>query len=325
MRGGPAGALACAAVVTAGLLGGSFAAGRASGAGGPETFTMLALLLTLPHAIIGDLFRWRRFPDLAGGEQMWWVMLAAIGLALFFILRGTARYLSFVDIYFIAHFWKDLDLSLRDPGEAMDERAARRPKRWCGLIALAGYTVVSSGYVTQPAVLAVAEPIVGSLAVCLLAAAGALSLGRRGPSRPIRQLWARYAVFAAALLLASTWIDANYRVRRVLPAFLIIWHFMFWYALYYWVRSPETGARAAGRGLWGFVDRLHRSPAAFTVFILAVNGLLMWGAWHFQYHPSWRWPPYVYSFDYLAGGWTLVHITCDWVPKRIAGVRLSLV
>lgn len=305
--------LAVSFVLSAMLAAGGLWLGALTGAGSVDVFVTLGLVLTLPHVLIGDTFHWRRFPALAADEKTRWLLLAAAGLLIFLGIRQAGPYkFPLFYAYFLGHFWKDLDLCLSGSGGAASS-VPRGLKRACTGLILPGYLVIASGLVSDPRLL------VGAKVTAWGAAAGLVWAALRQPHRAA----VTYTALTAALLAVFTWVDATHPARQVVPTFLVVWHFMIWYTLFYWWHATgRAPAPASGEaGVW---DGLRRSLPAFTTLIVIANAVCLGGAWVHAARPDVRWLAYVYEFDFLAGCWTTMHVTWDWLPKSIRGVQVSL-
>ncbi|GEM_PF-4929880 len=257
--------------------------------GGPVMFGQAATVLLLPHLLIGDTFHWRRFPRLSGTAQGRLLALAGVGFALFLAIRGAGQYgKPLFYVYFFWHFWKDLTLGLED---AFGDIA----KLWTGLAACAGFAIVSSGLVMDPAILGPAK--VG----CVAGAALLLWSAARKPSDAA----VGYRLLAAAVLAACAAIDARHPFRELIPHFIVVWHFMLWYAFMWSAPGGRTPSLAA--------------------FIVAANAASVAAALLYGFHqPGFEWLRFVFNFDYLAGCWTVMHVTWDWAPKQVRGIRLAV-
>jgi hypothetical protein len=295
------------AVATAGFWLGAF-----TGAGQVDAFVTLGLVLTLPHVMIGDTFHWRRFPALAGAEKARWLLLAAGGLLVFLVIRHAGPYkFPLFYAYFLGHFWKDLDLCL---GGEEAGGVPRRLKRAGTLVILVSYIVIASGLVQDPRLIAGGK----------IAAWGALLAVAFAAWRRPERAAATYVALTAAFLVVFTWVDATHPARRVVPTFLVVWHFMIWYTIFYWWHATGRLSGRDGGEAVSVWEALQRSLPAFTTLILAVNLACLGGAWLHAMRPEVRWLTYLYDFDFVAGGWTTMHVTWDWLPKRVRGLRLSL-
>lgn len=291
--------------------------------GGVALFTYASAVLLLPHIFIGDLFHWSRFPRLSGSEKATWLTLAAVGFCLFLLFRQAGTYgLPLFFVYLFAHFWKDLDLCI---GPELDDRSAselRRPKRWCGALALPAVAILSSGLVTDPQVISLATQVAGHASVVLLGFA-LLHLARaRADHRPIDFLWADYAGLTGCVLFACAWLNSLHPSGQLVVRFFIVLHFMLWY-VFYWSAVRRSAAAGAGRPRRG-LERLKHSLPELTAFIISVNVVAAAGAWLYGTSPQFGWLKYVYNINYLVGCWTIMHVTWDWLPKEIKGVRLSV-
>jgi hypothetical protein len=263
--------------------------------GGPPLFGQAATILLLPHLLLGDAMHWRRAAR-AGGPDARLVGLAALGFVVFLFLRSAGPYgKPLFYLYFFGHFWKDLTLALEEAPED------GRVKLWTGLLVCAGFAVVSSGLVLAPEVIRYGK------VACWGAAAG---LGLRGLGDRASSSASRgYLMLAAAVLVVCTLLDARHPARELVPHFVVIWHFMLWY-LFVW----PAGAAAAGR----------RAMVQFVLLVAAVNLLSASAALLYAFHPACAWLRFVFNFDYLAGCWTVMHVTWDWAPKSVRGVRLAV-
>lgn len=260
--------------------------------GGEPLFGQAATVLLLPHLFIGDLFHTKEIFRQRVEARAAWLGAAFVGALLFLGIRqagSLSKPLFFV--YFFGHFWKDLTLVFKEaPAEA-------GIKGWTGLAALTGFAVVSSGLVTDPWCLGAGK------VACWAGAAGLLAVAW---ARQGRGAAAGYCALGAAVLLVCTAIDARHQAREMIPHFLVVWHFMIWY-LFVWLTRP-SGARLAG----------------LVGLILAANLLSVAAGLLYAFSPSWVWLRFVYNFDYLAGCWTVMHVTWDWAPKQVRGIRLAV-
>jgi hypothetical protein len=276
--------------------------------GGTVAYERATLALLLPHLAIGDAFHWRHFPRLAAQTQRLWLGLAAAGAAVFLMIRAAGDLaLPLFFTYFFGHFVKDLDFSL-GAVRAGQGGATRWPKRVCASAAWLGYLVVSSGIIRDARLVTAGEAVAVATAGAFgLVAVLAGALGKVASAAAM--LWRRYAAFAAGALLLCVWLDVFHPSNRLLPFSIVLAHFMQWYA-FYWLRVRRTSpAPAAAR-----VGRLF----------LAANALSLAAAWLYATTPGFGWLRYVYEFPYLAGGWTVMHVTWDWVPMQVRGIRVAL-
>lgn len=263
--------------------------------GGPPLFGQAATILLLPHLLIGDLRHWRRAAR-AGGPDARLLGLAALGFILFLFLRSAGPYgKPLFYLYFFGHFWKDLTLALEETAED------GRVKLWTGLIVCAAFAVVSSGLVIAP------EVIRAGKVMCW---AGATALGFGAVAGRMRGSASRgYLGLAAAVLAVCALLDARHPAREVVPHFVVIWHFMLWY-LFVWPSGQGAGVRA--------------SAGRLIAWVAAANLVSASAALLYAFHPGFTWLRFVYNFDYLAGCWTVMHVTWDWAPKQVRGIRLAV-
>jgi hypothetical protein len=292
--------------------------------GGTLLFVQATLVLLLPHLLIGDLFHWSHFPRLGPWEKAAWLLLAAGGVVVFFVIRGAGEsQLPLFFVYFLGHFWKDLDLGFHQARAETSRPEAQRAKRWCGLLLLVAYTVTSSGLIRDPQVIQIAKRIDWAAAGVLIGRALVGYVRLRRDAAAVEALWARYAGFAGCFLVLCTWLNAQHPARTVLPYLLVIWHFMLWY-VFYWSAVRHTAPARVQRPRHG-LDWLKQSAIGFTTFVVVANLLAAGGALLYATTPHFVWLKYLYNFDYLAGCWTVMHVTWDWVPKDVKGIRLSVV
>ncbi len=293
--------------------------------GGTLRLMQVAYVLLLPHLFIGDLFHWSRFPILARAEQVLWLSLAMLGAGVFLVIRQAGSYaLPLFFVYFFWHFWKDLDLAFREPAQVLTTAYVRWPKRWCGILVGLVFTVTVSGIVRDPFTVRLALGIAVVTALALLLIAG-VSFVRARPSSPFLDVqWRRYAIFSGGMLLVCAWLNVLHpAARNVVPLSLVIWHFMLWYA-FYGLELARTPAQARPSDAQRGLQRYQSSLPSLLGLVVVVNGIAAAGAWIYATHPTIDCLRYIYNFNYLAGGWTVMHVTWDWLPSQTKGVRLSV-
>ena len=294
--------------------------------GGPELFGSAGAVLLLPHLAIGDLFHWSKFPALDGSTRVGWLSLALLGFVIFLGIRQAGQYAApLFYLYFFTHFWKDLDIGLGQvEGAELAGGRLRSPKRWCGAILFSAYLVIASGLVREARLIASMKPVVLVMACGLLAFGSIRLLRARASAQPVDVLWGRYLTFSGCFLLLCATFDALHPARSLLPNLLFVWHFMLWYVFYWFLlrRPPATEiAPKPGRGL----GRVRHSLAALSILTLLLNGFSVAGAYLYWWNPAWSWLEYLYNYHYVAGCWAIMHITWDWMPKKIRGVRLAVI
>jgi len=292
--------------------------------GGVMFCAYAAMVLVLPHVVIGDLFHWSHFSTLVAWRKLLWLSLAAFGCALFLVIRQCGEYMyPLFYTYFFWHFWKDLDLGLGQAAADATVRGMQRPKRWCGPLLWIAYLVISSGLVKDRAVIESAKRVAWAAAAGL-AVLGLVHLVRaRVRGRFLDLLWTRYAGVSAGFLVVCTWLDGLHPDRNLLPYGILILHFMLWYVFYFFAVRREELVEA--RGPFRGTNRLKHSWVSFAMVVVILHGLSAMGAWAYGTRTEFQWLKYVYDFRYLVGCWVVMHVTWDWLPKEVNGVRLSVI
>lgn len=289
-------------------------------------YALITHALTLGHFVIGDAFYWGRFPRLSASRKATACCWIAFGVSLFVILRQV-RYCwePLLFLYFLGHFWKDVDLGFRPGAASALGEEWRQPKRWTGLLVLVAFVVFCSGFVTDPRVLGYAKRLVWSV-VAILGLVGLLRLMRGSPQRAsLNVRWAQFLGLAAGVLLLFAWIDLSHPMALALRCFFLLWHFIMWYG-FYGTRLRIQGSVSLTQGQNVFQPSL----LGLTVFIILVHLVVLTGAWIYYSIPPDGRPLYrlldvVYDpeFRYVLGCWTVLHITWNWPAKTVKRVQVA--
>lgn len=307
-------------LVLSGMLAGSLIwltlpAGMTFIDGRPPLFRVTMVVALLAHFAIGDFFHWRRFPRLSGSDQRRLLGSVAAGVVLFGLMRQAGAYrTSLFYVYFLAHFWKDVDLSFRTT--ANGPTPGDHWIKWVvGIIVVLASAVLSSGLVSDPSLIHTAVLVARGIGGFLMALGLMIFICRPVSDRPSATMMS----IGGILLLGGASFTVFHPVLLPFRDGIVLWHVMLWYVISYNACAPSA-LSADAPALRGGIDRLRRSPAGLLTLIIAVHALFASAAWLSLEQPRWAWLRYVmdYNFLYVAGGWAVLHITWNWVPTRPA-------
>lgn len=306
--------------LAAGLLWIAQQQGVASADGRPPLFRIMTNIAMLSHFAIGDFFYWSRWPALSMPDKRRAVSLTAVGLFLFVLMRLAGRYrLALFYLYFLVHFWKDVDMGMGRTASGDAAPAARYLKWISGAIVSVAFAILTSGLVKDPAIVAGTIPVARGGAV-VLAGLTLLTLSRGTPFGPYG---ATMLGLASGFLLLCAHVTVFHPARLLFQDFIALWHFVQWY-VFYGSRLPPSQDRAS-QHTGSYAQQLKRSPGGMAMFVVVVHLFFTLIAWMGWAQPGWRWPAYAldYQYLYVAGLWTVLHITWNWPGKHVGGVRVG--
>lgn len=314
--------------IAAGLLALTMQAGLRGSPGLPPLFVLVTHALALAHFFIGDLFHWSRVPRCSAPQQAHLCLLAIAGLSVFGLWGQAQQFPPLLMAYFVAHFWKDFEFGSTPAAPGPAVAAVRRVKRFSGALVVLAFLILSSGLITHPVTVTLAQRVGQGTAILLLLPSVRYFVRARPLRRAEELAIAQLAGVAAACLFAFTVIDAHHPLNTPLRYFFLSSHVTYWY-LFYWARVRAQAAPARTPAPGG-IEWLKHSPSRLTVFIIMVNLITLGGAWaymaaqdagprlfwwlHRVYDPEWH---------YAVGAWAFLHITWNWPVKQVQGARVG--
>ena len=292
--------------------------------GGTSGVEQTAKAMLLPHWLIGDFLHWNRLRQCKSSLWLGGV-LAVMGCGIFGLMQLSGRFAwPMLSVYFLGHVLKDLDLWLASETDRVSPALrARHPKCWIGGVVLVAFGVLSSGLVSDVTTVAAGQTLVWAASLALLGLAVGLGVARRS-AWLLRELWVKYALFGACALALVAWFTTWHPANPALPYAVMIWHTMGWYVVSWWLLPRSASGQSIQPGRWSLAW-LKQSPRHWLAFVSALNGLAGVGMWASQALPAWQWLGSVYQLQGLAGWWLTMHITWNWVPKQVGGVRLAVI